>query len=519
MNIATTLERLAQIHPHRLAIVEKTKSTTYTLLNQQVAAVASYLNYHGVKKGDIVLLYVNLSSELYALLLGINRIGAVVQFIDPTYGPKELTHCIQLAKPKAIVVDDRLNFIARLTAPFFGITKILPLSQFDLSSDRSYTKFPPVGICQVEEGDPALITFTSGSSGKPKGIVRSHGFLGAQCQVLRDELAIGTCHSEITTLPIFVLANLASGVTSILPSSNLSSRFKSKQQAEAAHLTGQLLEHMPERILAAPAFLMQIACYLKEQNIKCYFVKEILTGGGPVFPQLLVLLRAVFPTAKLTSVYGSTEAEPIAHFDHSIDNVPKYNDAKYGVTAAGLPQGKVSPKIDLAILPSAPQTEYSDSHFESLRAPANVIGEIVVAGSHVIDGYIDGIGDSENKIRVGSRTFHRTGDAGYLDAQGVLYLVGRAAMKIAVPGGFVYPLAVEASAMATGLVESCAYLVVGNKRVLVVKLSAIAGREAEALLLKSLEFAYIDKVVIRTGLPMDKRHSSKILYDKLKSSL
>lgn len=513
MNIATTLEKLAQVHPHRLAIVEETKSTTYAKLNQQVVSVASYLNCIGIKKGDIVLLYVNLSSELYALLLGINRIGAVVQFIDPTYGPKELKHCIQLAKPKAIVVDDRLSLLARLAAPFFGIRKILTLSQFDLSSELSCTKIPPVGICQVED-DPALITFTSGSSGNPKGIVRSHGFLGAQCQVLRDELAIGSCHSEITTLPVFVLANLASGVTSILPGSNLSSRFKIKQQAQAAQLTGQILEHLPERILAAPAFLMQIACYLKEQNIKCYFVKEILTGGGPVFPQLLFLLRAVFPTAKLTTVYGSTEAEPIAHFELSSDPL-----AKYDVAAAGLPQGKVSPQVDLAILPGALQSEYSESQFETLRAPANVIGEIAVAGSHVIDGYIDGIGDRENKIRVGSRTFHRTGDAGYLDTQGVLYLVGRAAMKIGVPGGFVYPLAVEASAMATGLVDSCAYLVVRDQRVLVVKLSAIAGRDAEAVLLKRLEFAYIDKIIVRKGLPMDKRHSSKILYNKLKNSL
>jgi acyl-CoA synthetase (AMP-forming)/AMP-acid ligase II len=516
MNIATTLEKLARLHPHRLAIVEKTKSTTYAMLNRQVAAVAGYLHCQGVMKGDTVLLYVKFSSELYALLLGINRIGAVVQFIDPTYGPKELKHCIQLAKPKAIVVDDRLTLIARLAAPLFGIRKILSLSQFDLSRDLSLTKIPPVGICQVEEGDPALITFTSGSSGKPKGIVRSHGFLGAQCQVLKDELAIGSCQSEVTTLPIFVLANLASGVTSILPSTNLRSRFKTKQQVDTAQLTTQILEHLPERILAAPAFLMQVALHLQAQNIQCYFVKEVLTGGGPVFPNLLILLRAVFPLANLTTVYGSTEAEPIAHFQFFSDNL-----ADYGVTAsgAGLPQGKVSPEIDLAILPGKLQSEYSDSEFEALRAPVNAIGEIAVAGKHVIDGYIDGIGDSENKVRVGSRTFHRTGDAGYLDNQGVLYLVGRASMKIAVPGGFVYPLAVEASAMATGLVDSCAYLLINNKRVLVATLSAKVGKGVEARILKSLKFAHIDEVVIRKELPMDKRHSSKILYDKLRSSL
>ncbi|MDP3508834.1 MAG: AMP-binding protein [Candidatus Melainabacteria bacterium] len=516
MNIATTLEKLAHLHPHRLAIVEKTKSTTYAMLNRQVAAVADYLNYQGVMKGDTVLLYVKFSSELYALLLGINRIGAVVQFIDPTYGPKELKHCIQLAKPKAIVIDDRLTLIARLAAPLFGIRKILSLSQFDLSSDLSLTKISPVGICQVEEGDPALITFTSGSSGKPKGIVRSHGFLGAQCQVLKDELAIGSCQSEVTTLPIFVLANLASGVTSILPSSNLRSRFKTKRQVDTAQLTAQILEHLPERILAAPAFLMQVALHLQAQNIRCYFVKEVLTGGGPVFPQLLILLRAVFPLANLTTVYGSTEAEPIAHFRFSSENLA-IND--FAATGAGLPQGKVSAHVDLAILPGTVQSEYSDYEFESLRAPAYVIGEIAVAGRHVIEGYIDGIGNSENKIKVGSRTFHRTGDAGYLDNQGVLYLVGRAAMKIEVPGGFVYPLTVEACAMATGLVDSCAYLLINNKRVLVAKLSEKAGKEVKAKLLKCINFAHIDEVVIRNSLPMDKRHSSKILYDKLRSSL
>lgn len=518
MNIATTLETLAQKHPQRLAIIEKKKSTSYAELNQQVAAVAAYLDCRGIKKGDIVLLYVNLSSELYALLLGISRIGAVVLFIDPTYGPKELKHCIELTKPKVVVVDDRLNLVAKLLAPFFGIKKIFSISQFNLASTVKSRKILPVAIAEVKESDPALITFTSGSSGLPKGIARSHGFLNHQCQVLKDELSIGRCQSEITTLPIFVLANLASGVTSILPSSNLRSSFKIKQQAETAKLTAQILEQLPERILAAPSFLMQIAGYLKEQNIKCYFVQEVLTGGGPVFPELLVLLRQVFPLAKLITVYGSTEAEPISHLDQTEANANNYSVIAAG---GGLPQGKVSAYVDLAILTGVLQSEYSESQFKSLKAPAYVIGEILVSGHHVIEGYIDGIGDSENKIKVGSGTFHRSGDAGYLDDQGQLFLVGRSAMKISVPGGYVYPLAVEASAMATGLVESCAYIVVDKKRVLVVKLKhdSSAKKETEAVLLKRLEFAYIDKVVICNSLPMDKRHSSKILYNKLKVSL
>ena len=518
MNIATTLEQLALKHPEHIAIIEQkkghSKSTSYAELNQQVQAVAAYFKQRGLKKGDTILLYVDISSSLYALLLGINRIGAVVLFIDPTYGPKEIKHCIELTKPQAIVVADRLQLIAKVLAPFFGIKKIFAINQFKLERTVPNSAGTSAEIAAVEDCHPALITFTSGSTALPKGIVRSHGFLNDQCEILTAELAIGYCQSELTTLPIFVLANLASGVTSILPSSNLRCRSKQRKQGHSAQVARQILEHMPERVLAAPAFLSQVASYFKERNLKCSFVKEVLTGGGPVFPQLLDLLAEVFPNAQVVTVYGSTEAEPIAHMA-----VVQDGSLALSTIGAGLPQGKVSPYVDLAILSNDISPEYSESEFQAARATANVVGEVVVAGRHIIAGYIGGIGDSESKIRVGSRIFHRTGDAGYLDSNGNLFLVGRASMKIGTPGGSVYPLAVEAAAMATGLVDSCAFLEVGSKRVLVAKLNSAANRNSEAILLQRLKFAYIDKVVIRGNIPMDKRHSSKILYKKLVQAL
>ena len=501
MNITTTLATLALKHPQRLAIIDKNGETTYDQLNQQVINVAQHLLNSGITKGDVVLLYVNISRELYGLLLGLNRIGAVVLFIDPTYGPKELKHCITLTKPKAMIVDDKLQFLARLLAPLFGIKKVIALSNFE----NAYSSENNTSIAEVDASHPALITFTSGSSGLPKGIVRSHGFLERQCQILSDELDIGQSLSEITTLPIFVLANLACGVTSILP-----------VKANIKLVAQQVLQYLPERILAAPAFLLQLATYLKSENIKCHFVRQVLTGGGPVFPQLLILLRQVFPEAKLVTVYGSTEAEPIAHLDVSSSNAEIMSKIAAG---AGLPQGKVSPHVDLAILPGDLSGLYTEAQFDLLRAEAHVIGEIVVAGEHVVNGYISAIGDNENKIKVGSRIFHRTGDAGYIDNEGNLFLVGRAAMKVDLPGSALYPLAVEASVMATGLVESCAFLEVNKKRILVAKLSAAAEDNSAAKLHDLLQFASIDQIVIRSSLPMDKRHNSKILYKKLKKSL
>lgn len=523
MNIVTILEKLAQSHPQRLALIEDSpelkSGKTFAQLNEQVASVAALLEQNGIKKSDVILLYVPMSVKLYALLLGINRIGAVVLFIDPTYGAKELKHCIELTKPKAIVVADSLLPVARALAPLFGITKVLSakrLTKLSLTASAAVRAQP---IAAVADDAPALITFTSGSSGLPKGIVRSHGFLNAQCKVLADELAIGNCQTEMTTLPIFVLANLARGVTTILPVSRQRSIFMFTQQPLSQFnkkLASQLLEHMPERILAAPAFLMQLASGLKEQNIKCHFVSEILTGGGPVFPPLIDLLREIFPQAKLMTVYGSTEAEPIAHLDVTNQDSSSLNKIASG---GGLPQGKVSPQVELVILPGAIKSEYTNSEFCRQKASANIVGEIVVAGDHVVKGYVSGIGDRDNKIKVSQRIFHRTGDAGYLDAEGNLFLVGRAAMKVSVPNGVVYPLAIEASAMASGLVDSCAYLAVRKQRVLVVKLNKAAKQNSSEQLLESLTFASIDRLIVRDNLPMDKRHSSKILYNKLKSSL
>lgn len=522
MNIVTILEKLAHSHSQRLALIEdcpERKGLTFAQLNERVASVADRLEQSGIKSGDVILLYVPMSIKLYELLLGINRIGAVVLFIDPSYGAKELKHCINLTKPKAFVVADRLLVMARAVAPLFGITKVLPANQLTALPLAGTAAMKAQPIAAVADDAPALITFTSGSSGLPKGIVRSHGFLNAQCELLADELAIGNCQTEMTTLPIFVLANLARGVTTILPVSPKRSIFMFSQQAHSRFnrkLTSQLLEHMPERILAAPAFLMQLATALKEQNIKCHFVSEILTGGGPVFPPLIDLLREIFPQAKLTTVYGSTEAEPIAHLDVTNQNSSTLNKIAMG---GGLPQGKVSPQVELAVLPGVIKSEYTDSEFDKQKGSANIIGEIVVAGDHVVKGYVAGIGDWVNKIKVDQRIFHRTGDAGYLDAEGNLFLVGRASMKVSVPNGVVYPLAVEASAMASGVIDSCAYLVVRKQRVLVVKLNKSAQKNSSEQLLASLAFANIDRLVVRANLPMDKRHSSKILYSKLKSSL
>jgi olefin beta-lactone synthetase len=129
---------------------------------------------------------------------------------------------------------------------------------------------------------------------------------------------------------------------------------------------------------------------------------------------------------------------------------------------------------------------------------------------------LGGVGNTETKIQVGTTVWHRTGDAGYLDPTGRLWLLGRCSARIVDSHGILYPFAVECAAMTTAGVRRSALVSVGGRRVLAVELERSAG-QVRTLLLASLAWAFIADVLVVTSLPVDRRHNAKIDYPALKA--
>src|SRR5690606_13620726 len=122
------------------------------------------------------------------------------------------------------------------------------------------------------------------------------------------------------------------------------------------------------------------------------------------------------------------------------------------VGGRGLLAGRVVDSLGLAILPEqwgTPIAPMSSEAFAASRLPPGHPGAIVVSGAHVLRGYLGGAGDEETKFRVGDEIWHRTGDAGWLDDRGRLWLLGRCAAHVRDERGGFYPFSIECAAVET----------------------------------------------------------------------
>jgi len=151
--------------------------------------------------------------------------------------------------------------------------------------------------------------------------------------------------------------------------------------------------------------------------------------------------------------------------------------------------------------------------FDEVCHPDGADGEIVVAGDHVVKGYLEGAGDADTKIEVDGMRWHRTGDAGFLDERGRLWLLGRVDSVIRDQLGAVYPFSVECVASEHPDVRRSALYAQSGGRVLAVELSP--GSDVSGVidsLKRSLDWAQLSRIHPLKSIPVDKRHNAKVDY-------
>jgi acyl-CoA synthetase (AMP-forming)/AMP-acid ligase II len=511
MNIAEILLRRASELGDNAAIVDvrRKHDRTYSFreLESATASVAGQLASAGLAAGDGLLLLHPVAAELYLVLIALFRLGGVAIFLDPSAGREHVERCCAMFPPKAFFGSPRAQ-ILRWTIPALRrVPQAFCADWFPGTQRLHFGRGPksPDPIVPLTPDSPALVTFTSGSTGQPKAALRSHGFLVAQHHALEASLGLQPHTRDLTTLPIFVLANLASGVTSVLPDADLRSPGKIAPQPVVA----QIERHKIQTTAASPAFLSRLLDECESSGAALSSLSDVFIGGAPVFPGLLRKAKQFCPQAKVWAVYGSTEAEPMAEI--ALPDISKEDFAAME-QGKGLLAGRPVSSISLRVIRDTwgePIPPLDRPAFDRLVTAAGEPGEIVVSGGHVLRGYLNQEGDAETKFEVDGARWHRTGDLGYMDEAGRLWLLGRSSGKIQDERGTLYPFAVECAAMQAPAVRRAALAAVDGRRVLAVEGGKTLSLDAIG---KSLSWAQLDQVVRLDRVPVDRRHNAKTDY-------
>lgn len=516
-NVVELFVAQATARPDAVALIDRCggsdRSTTFAELEAQSARVATLLSRRGIGAGSPVLLFHPPSAELYAMIIAIFRLGAIAMVVDVSAGRGTLAAACREMPPAALFASGRALLFALASAPLRRIPVKVTSARFApgtvrLAAARDLPRHEP--IADADADAPALVTFTSGSTGAAKGAVRTHAVLTAQHEAL-GSVAAASAETDLVSLPIVVLTNLGNGATSVLPDGDL------RRPAAIAPppVLAQIARARVQRITASPALVARIVEGAAEKGPSVLRGVRIVTGGGPVFPDLIASATAL-TGAPLVAVYGSTEAEPIAHVSSAEIGEGELAAMRGG---AGLIAGRPVPETCVRIVP--PATHEPRMFVELLRSTATLQpgsrGEIVVSGRHVVPGYLHGRGDAETKVRVDGVVWHRTGDAGYIDEGGRLWLLGRVAATIIDKHGELHPFAVECAARLLLPGRRTVLAGHGGGRILLVD-GSLDARDRAALE-EGLRWARLDQIVSGVKIPLDRRHNSKVDYTALAALL
>ncbi|MBF0225395.1 MAG: CDP-archaeol synthase [Desulfobacterales bacterium] len=493
------------------------ESINFKDLGEKIKQYQAGLIKKGFMPEDRILVMFPPSIDLYCFVSALLSLGMVAVFIDTGMGIKKVLMAIKDSQSKAIV-----SYSPLLKYRFF-LPQLWPLKIY--STDKTgigmnsfsdlkaiSQKNIPFYPCKKEQ--QGLITFTTGSTGRPKGADRNHDSLIAQHLSMSKHLPHDPFDVDMTSFPVFVLHNLASSMTSILPAIN----FGFPAGVNPALVVSQMIEFNVNRLGGAPAFMSKITDYILEKNIRLPHLKVIITGGATVPLDLCEKMKAAFPTTKVNIVYGSTESEPISSV---------FVDEILSSKGQGFLVGPPCSSAELAIvnLPENPD-DIKDTSLNSYKVPTGEMGEIVVKGEHVLKRYVDNPkATKENKIPAPEGlVWHRTSDVGYLDDKGRIWLTGRKSELIKYKSTTLHPYIIEKEMDKISGVKRSAIIQMDNSSEPVVALSIESNankNDIEKTLIDCFNEHGLNgiKYIIIPEIPVDARHNSKIDRPKLKQIL
>lgn len=457
--------------PHNIAITYYSAEITYKELIKKIDKVARALKAIGVEKGDKVTVCMPNTPEEAYMFYAINEIGAIANMIHPLSSEKEIEEYVNRAHSKVILTIDisypkvesiikntelehvivvsatrSMDFLVRA---IYHLTKgrknhikrsqkVIPWDRFLMGANK-YVGNPHA---RVNADDPAVILYSGGTTGKPKGVVITNLNFNAQAlgaKYLVPEL-LKSRYSMLTFLPNFHAFGL--GVCMHIPF-YCGMRIVMIPQFNAKKFKSYIKKYKINILVGVPT-VFEYMMKLKFGKKELKNIKGVVSGGDMVSQQLKRdfnhFMKEHGSKAVLQNGYGLTEAAGGMVFSPA--------SVADGPDVIGFP---------------LPDSEVFIKDLDSKKeVPLGEDGEILVRGLTVMKEYLDDPEETKNTfMTIGNKKYLRTGDIGYVDARGVVHFRSRLKRIIITNGYNVYPTNVEDATLKSKLVASCA--VVGQE--------------------------------------------------------
>jgi long-chain acyl-CoA synthetase len=487
MNLALAFAQSARSDLSKTALFWGDVRFSYGQFWEQTLGVAQRLQSSlGVRRGDRVGLWLRNCPEFVPVLFGIWQAGAVAVPINNFLKPAEVQFILADAGIETVILDESMkDGFAKLASERPG------LKAFFVESMAGQAGQGTAARADMEERDLAVIVYTSGTTGHPKGAMLSHGNLLANVESCRQELEAVGEDRFVVLLPMFHSFMFTVGV--LLPMLIGGSIVLIKTLHPPKNIVMEIIQHRATLLPAVPQFFRALAHSTAPVELP---LRVCVSGGAPLPAETLREFTARFPMPLLEG-YGLSEASPVVSF------TPIRGPWKAG--SIGVPiQG-----VEVSI-----QNEAGE------MLPAGQTGELCVRGANVMLGYWNQPAATAEVMRGG---WLLTGDIGYADQDGYFYITDRKKDMLLVNGINVYPREIEEVLYQFPGVKEAAVIGIPDARKGEQPLAFVASHDGVQLQEKGLldylrerlaEYKVPRKVVFMATLP--RSATSKILKTELR---
>lgn len=410
MFITEVLAQHAMDKPHASAIEFEGNRWTYQELLNNAQKIAGYLQQQGYKKGDIVAQFM-LNSDLFmAVYYGVQLAGLTIMPINTKLAPPEVEYIFMHSEAKVLIFDEKIEETIKNST--YNFKETIDLSKIREILQADSVQYEPVSL---QGNDTSVVMYTSGTTGKPKGVMLSHQNVYETAAIWSESMNMTKEDRMYICTPLF---HCAGSHVFAVPTMYKGGTVVIEEAFSPSRTLKKLVETKASIFFGVPAMYTILLNMPELKNYHFEHLRLFCYGAAPMPYELVKRLKDTFPKVKVQNLYGQTENSPAAS-----SLTDEYALQKIG--SVGKPLTRTQIKI-------------VDSYGEEVAVGG--VGEICVKGPQVMKGYLHNPEETSHTIK---NDWLYSGDLGRFDEEGFLYIVDRKKDMIIRGGENIYPIEVE----------------------------------------------------------------------------